>query len=118
MMNASILPTKKNVQQGFTLIELLVVVAIIGVLMALGVSNYLSYKTNAVNSAAHATATDFLTLILADTAANGVDEDGPQAEQGRPGAPTEEAEIARHEDAPDTDHEGGTDNAIGAEQVV
>ncbi len=75
---------KKRDQRGFTLIELLVVIAIIGTLMAIGISNYLSYKTKGVNSSAQATAADFLTLILADTASNGVDPDGYAGTAGDP----------------------------------
>ena len=63
---------KKRDQQGFTLIELLVVVAIIGALIAVGVSSYLSYRAQGLDAAAQAAASDFLTTALADLATNGI----------------------------------------------
>lgn len=62
---------KKRDQKGFTLIELLVVIAIVGTLMAIGVSNYLTYKTKGADAAAHAAAADFLTLSMAWVADTG-----------------------------------------------
>ena len=60
---------KKSNHKGFTLIELLVVVAIIGILMTIGISNYIRYRASGADQAEQADAANFLTLAMAQVAA-------------------------------------------------
>lgn len=70
MKKATNLILKKRCQIGFTLIELLVVIAIIGTLMAIGVSNYLTYKAKGADQTELADAANFLTLAMAYVTTN------------------------------------------------
>jgi prepilin-type N-terminal cleavage/methylation domain-containing protein len=59
-------------QKGFTLIELMIVIAIIGILSAIAIPNFLSYRTKGQDSAAKSDANNFYTASLAEFADTGV----------------------------------------------
>lgn len=60
-----LLKLRRNNQKGFTLIEVMIVMAIIGILAAIALPNYLAYRTKGQDSAAITSAKNFWNAAMA-----------------------------------------------------
>ena len=56
---------RRNNRKGFTLIEVMIVIAIIGILAAIAIPNYLAYRTKGQDSVAITSAKNFWNVAMA-----------------------------------------------------